>query len=404
MKNVVVTGLGIKSCIGNTYDEVLLSLKNGSSGISFNDVYSEMGFRSCVSGSININLADYIDRKLLRFMGESAGYSYLATKDALDMAGINEEDLDSPRIGIVAGSGGSSTRIMVENGDIARDRGPKRIGPYGVTRSMSSSISAIISTAFKLKGINYSISSACATSAHCIGHAADLIKSGQQDIVIAGGSDDEHWSSSCLFDAMGALSSNFNSSPETASRPYDVNRDGFVIAGGAGMVILEDEEHAKKRGANILAKISGYYANSDGYDMVAPSGEGAVRCMKMALSSARNKIDYINTHGTSTPVGDITELKAVGEVLSDYKPKISSTKSLAGHSLGATSVQEAVYSLIMMKNNFIAASANINEMDEEAKKYPIVTSVEKEVSLNSVMSNSFDFGGTNATLVFEKVK
>ena len=401
MKNVVVTGLGIKSCIGNTYDEVLLSLKNGSSGISFNDVYSEMGFRSCVSGSININLADYIDRKLLRFMGESAGYSYLATKDALDMAGINEEDLDSPRIGIVAGSGGSSTRIMVENGDIARDRGPKRIGPYGVTRSMSSSISAIISTAFKLKGINYSISSACATSAHCIGHAADLIKSGQQDIVIAGGSDDEHWSSSCLFDAMGALSSNFNSSPETASRPYDINRDGFVIAGGAGMVILEDEEHAKKRGANILAKISGYYANSDGYDMVAPSGEGAARCMKGAMKDAGLEIDYINTHGTSTPVGDVAELKAINEVFSSNSPAISSTKTMTGHSLGATGAHEAIYSIMMINNSFIAPTINVDELCDEAKDLDIVTET-RDCEVNNVLSNSFGFGGTNASLVLSK--
>ena len=401
MKNVVVTGLGIKSCIGNTYDEVLLSLKNGSSGISFNDVYSEMGFRSCVSGSININLADYIDRKLLRFMGESAGYSYLATKDALDMAGINQEDLDSPRIGIVAGSGGSSTRIMVENGDIARDRGPKRIGPYGVTRSMSSSISAIISTAFKLKGINYSISSACATSAHCIGHAADLIKSGQQDIVIAGGSDDEHWSSSCLFDAMGALSSNFNSSPETASRPYDVNRDGFVIAGGAGMVILEDEEHAKKRGANILAKISGYHANSDGYDMVAPSGEGAARCMKGAMKDAGLEIDYINTHGTSTPVGDVAELKAINEVFSSNSPAISSTKSMTGHSLGATGAHEAIYSIMMINNGFIAPTINVDELCDEAKDLDIVTET-RDCEINNVLSNSFGFGGTNASLVLSK--
>ena len=401
MKNVVVTGLGIKSCIGNTYDEVLLSLKNGSSGISFNDVYSEMGFRSCVSGSIDINLSDYIDRKLLRFMGESAGYSYLATKDALDMAGINEEDLDSPRIGIVAGSGGSSTRIMVENGDIARERGPKRIGPYGVTRSMSSSISAIISTAFKLKGINYSISSACATSAHCIGHAADLIKSGQQDIVIAGGSDDEHWSSSCLFDAMGALSSNFNSSPETASRPYDVNRDGFVIAGGAGMVILEDEEHAKKRGANILAKISGYYANSDGYDMVAPSGEGAARCMKGAMKDAGLEIDYINTHGTSTPVGDVAELKAINEVFSSNSPAISSTKSMTGHSLGATGAHEAIYSIMMINNGFIAPTINLDELCDEAKDLDIVTET-RDCEINNVLSNSFGFGGTNASLVLSK--
>ena len=404
MKKVVVTGLGIKSCIGNTYDEVLLSLKNGSSGISFNDVYSEMGFRSCVSGSININLADYIDRKLLRFMGESAGYSYLATKDALDMAGINEEDLDSPRIGIVAGSGGSSTRIMVENGDIARDRGPKRIGPYGVTRSMSSSISAIISTAFKLKGINYSISSACATSAHCIGHAADLIKSGQQDIVIAGGSDDEHWSSSCLFDAMGALSSNFNSSPETASRPYDVNRDGFVIAGGAGMVILEDEEHAKKRGANILAKISGYYANSDGYDMVAPSGEGAARCMKGAMKDAGLEIDYINTHGTSTPVGDVAELKAINEVFSSNSPAISSTKSMTGHLLGAAGVVEAIACIMAIKEGVIPPTINHETKDPEIdEKLNLTLNKPQKRTVRHALSNTFGFGGHNASILFKKI-
>ena len=292
---------------------------------------------------------------------------------------------------------------MVESSDIARNRGPKRIGPYGVTKSMSSSISAIIATALKLKGINYSISSACATSAHCIGHAADLIKNGQQDIIIAGGSDDEHWSSSCLFDAMGALSSNFNADPTIASRPYDSNRDGFVISGGAGMLILEEEEHAKKRGAHILAKLSGYFANSDGYDMVAPSGEGAVRCMKMAMATTKNKIDYINTHGTSTPVGDITELNAIKETFGDNVPKISSTKSLSGHPLGAASVHEAIYCLIMMKNNFITGSANINEMDDDAKKFPIVAKTETGATLNTVMSNSFGFGGTNAALIFEKV-
>ena len=403
MRNVVITGVGIKSCIGNDYAEVLANLQNAKSGIVFNEKYSEMGFRSCVSGSVNIDLSEHIDRKLLRFMGESAGYAYLATKDALKMAGIDESHLDSPKIGIVAGSGGASTRVMLESGDIAREKGPKRIGPYGVTKSMSSSISAIIATALKLKGINYSISSACATSAHCIGHAADLIKSGQQDVVIAGGSDDEHWSSSCLFDAMGALSSNFNSTPTIASRPYDSNRDGFVISGGAGMIILEDEEHAKKRGANILAVLSGYFANSDGYDMVAPSGEGASRCMQGAIDNSKIKIDYINTHGTSTPVGDITELNAVKDTFGNEIPKISSTKSLSGHPLGAASVHEAIYCLIMMKNNFIAGSANISEMDEEAKKFPIVANTEKEATLNTVMSNSFGFGGTNATLIFEKV-
>ena len=401
MKNVVITGVGIKSCIGNTYDDVLFNLKNGNSGITFNQTYSDMGFRSCVSGSIDIDLSEHIDRKLLRFMGESAGYAYLATKDALSMAGISEDVLDSPRVGIVAGSGGSSTRIMVANGDIAREKGPKRIGPYGVTRSMSSSISAIVATAFKLKGINYSISSACATSAHCIGHAADLIRNGQQDIVIAGGSDDEHWSSSCLFDAMGALSSKFNSDPELASRPYDVNRDGFVIAGGAGMIILEDEEHAKKRNANILAKISGYYANSDGYDMVAPSGEGAIRCMKGAMEDSQLEIGYINTHGTSTPVGDVAELNAINEVFGSSCPPISSTKSMTGHSLGATGVHEAIYSVMMLNENFIAPTINVSELCDEAKNLDIVTET-RNCEVNHILSNSFGFGGTNASLILSK--
>ena len=401
MKNVVITGMGIKSCIGNNYKEVLDNLQNGRSGIVFNKTYSEMGFRSCVSGTVNIELSDHINRKLLRFMGESAGYAYLATKDALEMAGIDENDLDSPKIGIVAGSGGASTRIMVESGDIARKKGPKRIGPYGVTKSMSSSISAIIATALKLKGVNYSISSACATSAHCIGHAADLIKNGSQDIIIAGGSDDEHWSSSCLFDAMGALSSKYNTNPEKASRPYDIERDGFVISGGAGMIILEEEEHAKKRGANILAKLSGYFANSDGYDMVAPSGEGALRCMQGALDSSNNKIDYINTHGTSTPVGDVAELNAIKELFKTESPLISSTKSMTGHSLGATGAHEAIYSIMMLNESFIAPSINIESLCDEAKGLNIVSET-KEVDINNILSNSFGFGGTNASLVLSK--
>ena len=401
MRNVVITGVGIKSCIGNDYAEVLANLQNAKSGIIFNEKYSEMGFRSCVSGSVNIDLSEHIDRKLLRFMGESAGYAYLATKDALKMAGIDESHLDSPKIGIVAGSGGASTRVMLESGDIAREKGPKRIGPYGVTKSMSSSISAIIATALKLKGINYSISSACATSAHCIGHAADLIKSGQQDVVIAGGSDDEHWSSSCLFDAMGALSSNFNSTPTIASRPYDLNRDGFVISGGAGMIILEDEEHAKKRGANILAKLSGYFANSDGYDMVAPSGEGASRCMQGAIDTSKIKIDYINTHGTSTPVGDVAEINAIKTIFNSKTPMISSTKSMTGHSLGATGAHEAIYSIMMINENFIAPSINIESLCDDAEGLDIVTET-RNVSINNVLSNSFGFGGTNASLVISR--
>ena len=401
MKNVVITGVGIKSCIGNDYSEVLANLQNAKSGIVFNEKYSEMGFRSCVSGSVNIDLSEHIDRKLLRFMGESAGYAYLATKDALKMAGIDESHLDSPKIGIVAGSGGASTRVMLESGDIAREKGPKRIGPYGVTKSMSSSISAIIATALKLKGINYSISSACATSAHCIGHAADLIKSGQQDVVIAGGSDDEHWSSSCLFDAMGALSSNFNSTPTIASRPYDSNRDGFVISGGAGMIILEDEEHAKQRGANILAKLSGYFANSDGYDMVAPSGEGASRCMQGAIDNSKIKIDYINTHGTSTPVGDVAEINAIKNLFNSETPMISSTKSMTGHSLGATGAHEVIYSIMMINENFIAPSINIESLCDDAEGLDIVTET-RNLSINNVLSNSFGFGGTNASLVISR--
>ena len=401
MKNVVITGVGIKSCIGNTYNEVLHSLQNGKSGISANQSYADMGFRSQISGSINLDYTDLIDRKLLRFMGEASAYSYLAAKDAIKMSGLEEEYLNSPRVGIVAGSGGSSTRVMLSTSDITREKGPKRIGPYAVTKSMASSISAILGTAFKLKGINYSISSACATSAHCIGHGADLIRSGQQDIIIAGGGEDEHWSSSNLFDAMGALSSKFNETPTKASRPYDKNRDGFVIAGGSGILILEEEEHAKKRNANILAKLSGYFANSDGYDMVAPSGEGALRCMQGALDNFGSSIDYINTHGTSTPVGDIAELNAIRELFADECPIISSTKSMTGHSLGATGAQEAIYSIMMMNEGFIAPNINSEELCDEAKGIHINTeTISKNVT--SVMSNSFGFGGTNASLILSK--
>ena len=401
MKNVVITGVGIKSCIGNTYEDVLTSLQNGTSGIVSNSSYAEMGFRSQISGSMNINFSELIDRKLLRFMGESAAYSYLAAKDAIEMSCLDEEDLDSPRVGIVAGSGGASTRVMVSTADIAREKGPKRIGPYAVTKSMGSSISAILGTAFKIKGVNYSISSACATSAHCIGHGADLIKSGQQDIVIAGGGEDEHWSSSSLFDAMGALSSNFNDDPTKASRPYDKNRDGFVISGGSGILILEEEEHAKKRNANILAKLSGYYATSDGYDMVAPSGEGALRCMQGALKSYGEDVDYINTHGTSTPVGDIAELNAIKELFGNSSPIISSTKSMTGHSLGATGAQEAIYSIMMLRNKFIAPSINIEDVCDEAKGIKLNTETTSS-EIQSAMSNSFGFGGTNASLIVTK--
>ena len=401
MRNVVITGVGIKSCIGNTYDEVLNSLKNGKSGITGNETYKEMGFRSQVSGSVDIDFAELIDRKLYRFMGEASAYAYLAAKDAIEMSGITESHLDSIKTGIVAGSGGSSTRVMVSTSDITRDKGPKRIGPYAVTKTMGSSISAILATAFKLKGINYSISSACATSAHCIGHAADLIKSGQQDIVIAGGGEDLHWSSSNLFDAMGALSSNFNDEPASASRAYDKDRDGFVISGGSGMLILEEEEHAKKRGANILAQISGYYATSDGYDMVAPSGEGAYRCMEGALQNYGSSVDYINTHGTSTPVGDVAELTAIKELFKQEIPVISSTKSMTGHSLGATGAQEAIYSIMMLRDSFIAPSINISNLCEEAEGINIITETLNQ-DIKAVLSNSFGFGGTNASLVITK--
>ena len=401
MKNVVITGVGIKSCIGNSYNDVLESLKNGKSGIVSNSSYADMGFRSQVSGSMDIDFSKLIDRKLLRFMGESAAYSYLAAKDAIEMSSLTEEDLDSPRVGIVAGSGGASTRVMVSTADITREKGPKRIGPYAVTKSMGSSISAILGTAFRIKGVNYSISSACATSAHCIGHGADLIKSGQQDIVIAGGGEDEHWSSSSLFDAMGALSSNFNDDPKKASRPYDKNRDGFVISGGSGILILEEEEHAKKRNANILAKLSGYFATSDGYDMVAPSGEGALRCMKGALKSYGSDVDYINTHGTSTPVGDIAELNAIKEIFVNNSPIISSTKSMTGHSLGATGAQEAIYSIMMLRDKFIAPSINIEDVCDEAKGVKLNTETTSS-EIKSAMSNSFGFGGTNASLIVTK--
>ena len=401
MKNVVITGVGIKSCIGNTYADVLDSLQNGKSGIIANNTYQEMGFRSCVSGSMNIELKDLIDRKLLRFMGETAAYSYLAALDAIEMSGISSDVLSNPRVGIVAGSGGASTRTQTITADITREKGPKRIGPYAVTKTMGSTVAAILGTAFKLQGVNYSISSACSTSAHCIGHGSDLIKSGQQDIVIVGGGEDEHWSSSSLFDAMGALSSNYNETPKLASRAFDKNRDGFVISGGAGMLVLEEEEHAKKRGANILATLSGYFANSDGYDMVAPSGEGAERCMQGALKSSGGSVDYINAHGTSTPVGDLAELGAIQRVFGANAPIISSTKSMTGHSLGATGAQEAIYSITMINEGFIAPSINIDDLVDEAAGLEINQET-REQKLNSVMSNSFGFGGTNATLILSR--
>ena len=401
MKNVVVTGMGIVSCIGNGLNEVLASLKNGKSGITLNPIYKEMGFRSHVSGSININLSDLIDRKVLRFMSEASGYAYLAVQEALINANLNLELIDTSRIGIVAGSGGASSAAQIEASDITREKGPKRIGPYAVTKTMGSTVSAILGTTLKLKGVNYSISSACSTSAHCIGHAAELIQLGKQDIVLAGGGEQEHWTSSSMFDAMGALSSKYNETPEKASRAFDANRDGFVIAGGSGMLILEEEEHAIKRNAPILARLTGYCANSDGYDMVSPSGEGATRCMGEALSIHGSQIDYINAHGTSTPVGDLAELVAIKNVFGSRGPIISSTKSLTGHSLGATGAQEAIYSILMMQNDFIAPSINIDNLVEEAEGLQIAQTM-IEMKIKAVMSNSFGFGGTNASLVFSK--
>jgi 3-oxoacyl-[acyl-carrier-protein] synthase-1 len=401
MKNVVVTGMGIVSCIGNGLDEVLSSLKKGKSGIQHNPVYKDMGFRSHVSGSIEINLSDLIDRKVLRFMSEASGFAYLAAQEALNHSRIDLESMDTSRIGIVAGSGGASSAAQIEASDVAREKGPKRIGPYAVTKTMGSTVSAILGTTLKLKGVNYSISSACSTSAHCIGHAAELIQLGKQDMVIAGGAEQEHWTSSSMFDAMGALSSQYNATPEKASRAFDVNRDGFVIAGGSGMLILEEEEHAIKRNAPIIARLEGYCANSDGYDMVSPSGEGAVRCMSNALNEYGGEIDYINAHGTSTPVGDLAELGAIKSVFGSKSPLIGSTKSMTGHSLGATGAQEAIYSILMMNNNFIAPSINIDELVEEANGLNIARSM-IELEIQAVMSNSFGFGGTNASLIFTK--
>ena len=403
MKRVVVTGIGIVSCLGNNQKEVCNSLINTKSGISFSEEYKEHNLKSNIHGKPNIKLEDHVDRKIIRFMGDGSAYNYIAMDEAVKDSGLKENEISNISTGMIMGSGGPSIKNVILAADKTREKNPKKMGPFIVPRTMASTASATLAVPYKIKGVNYTISSACATSGHCIGNAMELIQFGKQKIVFAGGSDEVHWALTAMFDAMTALSSKYNDSPEKASRPYDKTRDGFVIAGGAGVLVLEEMEYAKARGAKIYAELTGYGATSDGYDMVAPSGEGATRCMNLALKTARNKIDYINTHGTSTPVGDITELKAVQGTFKDKIPKISSTKSLSGHPLGAASVHEAIYSLIMMKNNFIAASANVNEMDEEAKKFPIVTKVEKDVTLNSVMSNSFGFGGTNATLVFEKV-
>ncbi|WP_415058322.1 beta-ketoacyl-ACP synthase I [Halopseudomonas sp.] len=401
MRRVVITGMGIVSCLGQDIESVADSLKTGKSGIRHNPSYAEMGLRSHVSGTVEIDLDALIDRKAKRFMGDAAAFAYISMQQAIADAGLTEEQISHPRVGLIAGSGGASTLNQMEAVDILREKGVKKIGPYRVPRTMGSTVSACLATPFKIKGINYSISSACATSAHCIGSAMEQIQMGKQDIVFAGGGEEEHWSQSMLFDAMGALSTQYNDTPEKASRAYDSKRDGFVIAGGGGMVVVEELEHALARGAKIYAEIVGYGATSDGYDMVAPSGEGAVRCMQQAMATVEGDIDYLNTHGTSTPVGDVAELKAIREVFGDKPPKISSTKSLTGHSLGAAGVQEAIYCLLMMRDNFLTASANIEELDENAGNLPIL--LEKaDYAANLMMSNSFGFGGTNATLVLKR--
>ena len=403
MKRVVVTGMGIVSSLGNNCREVLASLQHLKSGISFDESYREMGLRSNVAGNIKIDPKEHIDRKILRFMGNAAAYAYIAMKEAIAHAGLTEEQVSNVRTGIVTGSGGASSSSQVEAADILRESGVKRIGPYGVTKTMASTVAACLATPFKIKGVNYSISSACSTSAHCIGHAAELIQLGKQDIVFAGGGEEVSGQMSMLFDAMGALSSKYNDTPEQASRAYDADRDGFVISGGGSILVMEEYEHAKARGANILCELTGYGATSDGHDMVQPSGEGAVRCMQMALAQHGGGVDYINAHGTSTPVGDTKELGAIKEVFSGKDvPLISSTKSLSGHALGAAGSNEAVYSILMMLNDFVCASANIFNLDEHAAGLPILR---ENISrkLNAVMSNSFGFGGTNATLIFSRV-
>jgi len=402
MRRVVITGIGIVSSLGTNKEEVTTSLRDGRSGIEHIEEYRELGFRSQVAGTVNIDPDALIDRKLRRFMGNSAAYNYLAMQEAIEDSGLPENMVSNDRTGLIAGSGGASTENVALAIDTLREKGIRRVGPYMVPRTMSSTNSACLATPFKIRGVNYSISSACSTSAHCIGNGYELIQFGKQDIVFAGGGEELHWTLTLMFDAMGALSSKYNDSPETASRPYDATRDGFVIAGGGGMVVLEELEHARARGAKIYAELVGYGATSDGYDMVQPSGEGAVRCMRQALSTVSEPVDYINAHGTSTPVGDMRELEAVRAVFGDNIPKINSTKSLSGHSLGAAGVHEAVYSLLMMQANFLCASANISEIDPQGADFPIIRERIDNASINIIMSNSFGFGGTNATLVFRR--
>ena len=402
LRRVVVTGMGIASCLGNDLDTVSAALRESRPGIRFLPDHAERGLRSQVGGAVDLDLEAVVDRKLKRFMSDAAAYSYVSLRDAIADAGLDEAQASDPRTGLIAGSGGGSSRWQVETADLLRDRGVRKVGPYMVPRTMCSTVSANLATAFKIKGLSYSLSAACATSAHCIGAAADLIRHGAQDIMFAGGGEDLDWTMSVMFDALGALSTSFNETPATASRPYDANRDGFVIAGGGGMLVLEDYEHAKARGAHIHAELIGYGVTSDGADMVAPSGEGAVRCMRMAMAGIDRPIDYLNTHGTSTPLGDITELNAVREVFSDAVPPLSSTKALSGHSLGAASVHEAIYSLLMLRDGFIAGSANIETLDPRCEGFPIVRET-RDATLDTVMSNSFGFGGTNAALVFARV-
>jgi 3-oxoacyl-[acyl-carrier-protein] synthase-1 len=401
MRRVVITGIGIVSCLGNDKAAVTQSLYEGKSGISFQQEYQDLGMRSQVAGVPNIDPKELIDRKQLRFMGNAASYAYISMEQAIADAGLSLEQISNERIGIIAGSGGASSASQVDAADVLRSKGIRRVGPYRVTQTMASTISACLATPFKIKGVNYSISSACSTSAHCIGNAYELIQWGKQDMVFAGGGEEVHWTLSSLFDAMGALSTQYNETPEKASRAYDANRDGFVIAGGGGMLVVEELEHALARGAHIYAEVVGYGATSDGYDMVAPSGEGAIRCMRQALSTVDGPVDYINAHGTSTPAGDVPELKAVKAVFGDNIPVVASTKSMSGHSLGAAGVQEAIYSLLMQQKGFIAESINIDTLDPEAEGMPIATARHDNVTLKRIMSNSFGFGGTNASLVFQ---
>lgn len=403
MRRVVITGLGIVSSVGNSKEEVLASLRAGRSGIEFCQEYADLGFRTNVHGPIRLNADELIDRKLRRFMGDSAAFNYLAMQQAIAEAGLESQELSHPRIGLIMGSGGASTENMLRSTDILRAKGVRKVGPYMVTRTMSSTNSACLATAFHIKGASYSISSACATSAHCIGHSAELIQLDKQDLVFAGGGEEVHWTLTLVFDAMGALSSKFNDRPQMASRPYDVDRDGFVVSGGGGVLVLEELEHAKARGAKIYAELTGYGATSDGSDMVQPSGEGAMRCMRQAWPHVSRGIDYINAHGTSTPAGDIRELEAITAVFGDHIPPISATKSLSGHALGAAGVHEAIYSLIMMESGFICASANIAHLDPGAEGMPVIRERMDDVRLNTVMSNSFGFGGTNACLVFQRL-